>query len=378
MPGIQSPIGINSTITPTDAFTGKAEQNNEPDIAIWCYSDDQDGTVDIDFSVNGSDWFPFPTGSFKVRAGIPEFHTAVKLPRYVRVRWASSTAPTNFFLFTYYGEYRQANAPLNQPLDREADAIAVRPTDHQDEIAIGLRSGAFRYVKFGYRDDVDQADNDAFVIADDTTNAPTILTAASTYTVTYTSTADGANTGAGATGALTLLFDHLDENGERELITHTLGTDGSDETSFTGLGINRVLVTSTTSSAQNVADITITATTGGSVQAFVPAGDGVTQQLLFHVPTNASAVMKRLKLNGYKLAAGTAPVFVFKGWLYNRTTGVTLEWFKEGLDTDVATRLVEEPETPFAGGSVIWFTADTDTDNSSVAGRFVMNVYLNN
>lgn len=376
--GIQSPLGVNSTETATNSFTGGAEWNKRPDVMVSLFSDDQDGTLFFDFSVNGTDWRTFPSSGFKVRAGIHEFHTAVKGPRYFRVRWSSSSPPTTLQIYTYYGVFRQANAPLNQALDREADAIATRPTDIHDEIAIGLRSGAFRYQKFGYRDVVNESDNDAFVIANDSTNTPTIMTSAGSYTVTYTNTSDGANTGAGATGALTLLFDHLDENGERELITHTLGTDGSDETSFTGLGINRIRVTSTTSANANVANITITATTGGSVQAFIPAGQGVTQQLLFHTPTNARSVLKHLKLNGYKLAAGTAPVFVFKGFSYSRTNDVTLEWFREGLDTDVETRIVEELGTPFDNGDVIWFTADTDTDNASVAGRFEMNVYLDN
>ena len=148
--GEQSPvIGGNSTITPTTSFTGVAEQNNRAEVMVSCYSDDQSGTFFFDFSVNGTDWRSFPTNGFTVGAGVHHFHTAVKGPRYFRLRWTSSIAPTTLQIFVYYGTFRQPSAPMNQPLGLDADAIVVRPTLSWLDISRGLVVGLESIKKFG-------------------------------------------------------------------------------------------------------------------------------------------------------------------------------------------------------------------------------------
>jgi hypothetical protein len=117
---------------------------------------------------------------------------------------------------------------------------AVTMYDPQDQITRGLVSDASQLNKFGFRDDVDIASGDALIIADNTTNTPTILTTADTFDIAYNNTTDGAST----TGALSLLISYLDSNADLQTATHTLGSTGSDTTSFSGLGINRVVVLS--------------------------------------------------------------------------------------------------------------------------------------
>ena len=119
----------NSTTTTLDAdatFTGSAEQNEFSDVMVSCFSDTA-GTLYFDFSVNGTDWRTFPVAGFSVSANIHEFHTAVKGPRYFRVRFVNgSSAQSTFQLYTYFGQYRQGNSPLNQSVGKDSDAITAR------------------------------------------------------------------------------------------------------------------------------------------------------------------------------------------------------------------------------------------------------------
>lgn len=243
----------------------------------------------------------------------------------------------------------------------------------QDAISMGRRSGGYTLNKFAFRSDIDTTDGDALIIADNTTNTPTILTAASTFTITYTNTSDGS----GQNGALSLLFTYLDEDEDEVTAIHTLGSSGSDVTSFSGLGINRIVVLSSGSSNQNDADITVTATTGGSVQAFVPAGSSVTEQLMFHTPRNIKPLNKVLFLNAQKISGGGSPRITFKINVYSRTTSTVYEVFRYIMDTSVenSLALIDPCNFPFSPRDVVYITAATDTNNSSASARMSMNMY---
>jgi hypothetical protein len=119
----------NTTTTPLGSgatYTGTSEQNNHADVMCSCYSDTA-GTLYFDFSVNGSDWRTFPPAGFDVAAGIHEFHTAVKGPRHFRVRFVNSASvQSTFQLYTYFGHFRQGNAPINFSIADDADATIVK------------------------------------------------------------------------------------------------------------------------------------------------------------------------------------------------------------------------------------------------------------
>jgi len=138
-----------ATLAGAGTFTGTAELNSFPDVMVSCYSDVA-GTLYFDFSVNGTDWRTFPTSGFAVSAGVHEFHTAVKGPRYFRARYINgASAQGTFQLYTYFGSFRQPSAPLNQSLGLDADAILVRPTYPWMDISRGLVSGVTSIKKFG-------------------------------------------------------------------------------------------------------------------------------------------------------------------------------------------------------------------------------------
>lgn len=373
----QSAIGDNSTTTPLAAgatFTGATELSDQPDVAVSCKTDAA-GVLYFDFSNDGTNWDTFPTSGFGISAGIHEFHTAVKLGRYFRVRLVNgSSVQTYLRLYVYFGVYRHGNAPLNQTAGLDQDAQFVRGTIPEDEIRLGRRSGVTGWNKFGYNADVDSAAPEVIASFG---GVFTPLTAASTFTITYDGTGGGSTDGAGTNGANELTFFYIDADGLPAIAAHTLGTDGSDVTSFSGLGINRVAVSASGSANANVSTITITATTGGSNQAEIPDGDGVTQQAIFFVGSNHIGILKNIFINVRKLSGGSAPRVTVRGWVFNRAIETEFEIFRYDIDTNVENSVTYTDEVGFTLNSsdVLYFTADTNTDNTIAGARFSLIEY---
>lgn len=270
-------------------------------------------------------------------------------------------------LFNVHGTL---TSPSNTNQNQYADAINTRPSVYEDEVVIGRRRGVRAFSKFAYNNDVDTGTEQIWPNG----AAFTPLDAASTFTIAYTQ----ANDGSSSEGAKTLFFQYLDSNGEYAEATHTLGDDGSDVTSFSGLGINRVAVASSGSTDTNGNNITITATTGGSQQAFIPTGKGVTQQAIYHVAHNANAIVRSLLFNSRKLS-GSSPQVEILGWVYNRNVQTKFEVYRIEIDTSVENNI---PITNLVGfklnsSDVLYFEATTNTDNTPVVIRFTLMEYEN-
>jgi hypothetical protein len=145
--GNTSEVALGSGAT----YTGTFEQNTSPDVMVSCETDNS-GTLYFDFSDDGTNVNTYPDSGFSISSGVHEFHVAVKGPRYFRVRLVNDTGAQSYLrLYTYYGEFRQNDSPLNQTASLDEDAIHVRPTNFQDEVRIGRRSGVTGWTKFGYR-----------------------------------------------------------------------------------------------------------------------------------------------------------------------------------------------------------------------------------
>jgi hypothetical protein len=380
-PGFSETSTGNSTTTPLagDAtFTGTGEQNDYPDVFVMLKSD-ADGTLYFDFSNDGTNWdSTYPVLGYDCNAGIPEVHVARKAGRYFRARYVNgSDAQTYFRMTVYYGQHGDLMASANQAVSRHGDAKVVRVyADPQDEIVLGQRNGVLHYTKFGYLPDIDTADGELMITADPgKPAAPEVLTTAETFDIAFNDTTDGDSTN----GALTIYFDYLDANGARAVGTHTLSGTSPDTTSFSGLGINRVAVSSSGSTDTNANAITITSSTTGGVHAYVPAGEGVTQQALFHTPSNAQAVAKFLFANCNKLS-GSSPIVTIKGWVHNRLVDTKFEVFRFLMDTDTTEHfeIVEPVGFKLSAGDIIYFTANTNQNNTSVGSfRFSLNEYEN-
>lgn len=243
-------------------------------------------------------------------------------------------------------------------------------THFLDEVVLDNITGVRPFTKFGYRTGLTAANGEETIWAASGNFTP--MTAASTFTIAYNSSNDGA----GTTGARYLYFDYVDENGIAKQDTHIMGSTGSDITSFRGLGINRIAVALSGTNQTNVSDIAVTETAGGTTQAIVPAGNGVTQQCIFHTAADSYAIAKYLTFNVNKLS-GSSPKVTVKGYVYNRNVNTKFEIYRHIIDTQSEnTVTIAEPVgfrlTPT---DVLYFIADTDTNNTVITLRFSLLEY---
>lgn len=372
-------IADNCSVEPLGAgetFTGKWNLCEFFPSVTTAVKTDQDGTLYLEFSPDGEN--ADGSLSYGVSAGINDVHRLSVTRAYYRVRFTntSASAQTYFRLQTIFGNQVNLAAPVNLGVQLDADATVVRPTSFQDEVVIGRRTGITPWTKFGYRTTLTSAGGEQTIWA--TTGNYTIPTSSDTYTITYDGTGGGSTDGAGTTGALILTIVHIDQNGLPETFTHTLGTDGSDVTVNSGLGINRVAVSSSGSANHNVSNITITHTSSGNTMAFIPATQSVTQQAIFHVGSNHSAIAKYLTFNVNKLS-GSNPKVTVKGYVFNRGISTDFEVYRHIIDTQSETTVTVKDPVGFKlnATDVLYFVADTDQNNTVITMRFSLNEYQN-
>jgi len=143
-------------------------------------------------------------------------------------------------------------------------------------------------------------------------------------------------------------------------------------TSNTWLGVNRMAGTSFGSGGANAGRIRATVTTGGSLQAEMPAGEGTTQQCLFFVPAGKTALMDWLELNAIKTSAGADPELVFEINVYSDVFGGSFEVLRHRMDIALTNDKEFNPPSPFVVGekSAITLRCTTDQNNTEVNGRF--------
>ena len=278
-------------------YTGTAEQNDSPDVGVSCKTD-QAGTLFFDFSNDGQNFDTFPSAGFAVAPNIHEFHTAVKLTRFFRIRLVndSTTAQTFLRLYTYYGTFRPGNAPLNQPLGSDADALVVRSVDPVVDSALGRLGGVQERNKFGYVDGVGTAvqlaDTGSWI---DLWYYGGLRTSPTTSFTPYQASTSAADTG------IPITYTYQDTGGDE--LTVTVETNGQTPVSLgvTATEVYRGVVDDDT---YPVGDITCVRDTGGYssgtagnnelVLTAIPVNDAQTQVLAFRVPADKQAILTRI------------------------------------------------------------------------------------
>lgn len=369
----RSDLNISSTpLNSAETFTGRWEDVSRFGQVTFSAKSDVSGTLYADFSSDAST--AHSTLTYDIAAGINEVHRLTVTRSFFRLRYVNNgTNQSTFSLDCIFGDTAQLSAPMNLTLGLDADAIAIRGDIPADDIVRGLRQGVQHFTKFGHRETLTAANGEETIW--DSPGNFTPLSSAETFTITYNSTTDGSD--AGATGAKTLYFQYIDSNGLSAEAVHTLSNTGSDVTSFSGLGINRLSVSSTGSSDYNVNDITVTATTAGTNQAFIEAEHSVTQHLVYFTDSNSYAVGKFLWLSCNKISGGGSPRVLVKAYVWNRNIATRFEIFRVTIDTSV-TNIVQINEPVgfrLSPTDVVYFVADTDTNNTTITGRFSLVEY---
>jgi hypothetical protein len=309
-------------LTGASTFTGTAELNDDLWVAVSCFSDVA-GTLYFDFSVDGTNWNTLPSVGFSVSAGIHEFHTALKLDRSFRIRYVNGSADqTVFRLKTYYGEFAQPSAPLNQPLGLDSDAILVRPTYPWLDTSRGLTTGIRSIKKFGRNKLVG------------TTYVPVSLggvyqTPQSGAATTLRIKAGGnANDTAAGSGAREITLIGLDETFTE--VTETLATAGASASSATTATFTRLYrcfvsasgTYATSAAGSHAGDIVIENSAGGTDWATIDSTN---------FPKGQS------EIGGFSIEAGkTAYVFLDDITVDSGKTADAVFFAKQGIDQTAA------------------------------------------
>ena len=361
---------VNSTTSPLNAaavYTGTWEDVSKYDSLAVAVKTDQNGTYTIQFSTDGVNIDSTLTRYYRTSQTEPP-HRFTITRRYARITFTNTSAVNQTYirLQTMYGSQGELNIPLDSTMSQDYDSASVRPTEYKYEVALGRRQGATTWNKFGYNADIDIGTE--VVAAQGGTF--TFLTAASTLTIVSSSTDDDGSPA--GTGAQTITIYGIDAN--RVAQTEVVTMDGTTNvvTATSWLGINRAIVSSAGSTYSNVGNITITATTGGTVQAYIPATKGTTQQLIFFTQADHQFLADWLVMDGEKLSGGTQPVIQFRGWIWNSVTNTKIEVSYSTVNLSVETEHVLTPSQPFVIGEkcVFWVEATTDQNNTVCSGRF--------
>lgn len=264
---------------------------------------------------------------------------------------------------------------LLSPIANAGDLHEIGPGSPHDfylDVAQGSVSGHTAFSKFGLNRDLDSASGYEIIAAWSGTWTP--MSTASVLNVYSTSAEDSSN----GNGARTVQIRGLDEN--RTLVSEILTLSGTTTatTANTYYGVNRVAVTSAGTTTYNVGNITVADDSSNKIQAFVAAGDAITQQMKFCVPSDKTAYVLRLIIDLERTTAGQNAEVNVKGY-YQSLVGVRTNIFDTNFKTGGFQALDSKFVNPItlAGGGCWWFEADTDKDDTFIRGRLEQ-VLVNN
>lgn len=360
--------GLNCTTSALNAaatWTGTAQLCRWSSIMITCATD-QDGTITVEFSDDNTNFYTVGTFYYRTNRINPP-HIYEVAARYYRLSFENTSASNQTYLrlYTYQGVFNKLTAPMDGSLAQNYDAIVTRPTEYQYEVAEGKRQGRALWNKFGYNLDVDTAATETVWAAGGVFQR---MTSADTLDLV----SDNATDDNGSTGANSVVIYGIDANWDEQIEVISLDGLTPVTTSNTWLGVNRVAIFLSGTNEANAGNITVSATTAATTQAYLPAGQSVTQQCIFFVPQNHQFMTNWLELNALKLAAGGTPRITFKLWVYSAVSNSNIEVFRYDMDTSVENHVDLTPKSPFpiSEKTIVTIEATTTVNDTAVNGRF--------
>lgn len=339
-------------------------------VDVSAYSDvvvsvatDQDGSYSIQFSPDGVNADSVINRYYRTsQINVPHRFTVTRA--YFRVVYTNGVVDQGYFrLQSHIGSYTSLNSPLDGTLSQDYDSVSVRPSRYENELVLGSRQGQSEFLKFGFNNDVDTGTPEVIASFG---GSFTPLTTASTLTFVSNSVEDAS----AGTGARTLLLSYLDASRNPAVEVITLNGTTSVTSVASCLGINRVVVLSSGSGTTNAGDISITATTGGSNQGYIPVGFGITQQCIYFNPDGYDSLIHQVSFNVLKLSGGGAnPEVTVNLKVYNpKVTQSTYTIRRYKLDTAVSSTVTASYPFPIRldPTDVCWLECLTDTNNTSI------------
>lgn len=375
--GVHYPIYANNVVstgnqsttllTNGSSYTGDWEDVSAFNDVVVSVKTDQNGTYQIQFSPDGVNVDSTLTRYYRTnQINVPHRFTITR--KYCRVVFTndSGSDQTYLRLQVIYGHKTPLNVPCDAVVSQDYDATVVRPTSYTNEVALGLRQGTELWNKFGYNSDVDVGTE----LVANFGGPITLYTTASTLTIS----SDSASDTDGGTGCNSLVIYGHDINWNEQIEVVTL--DGTNAVTTTGSFIsypNRVAMYLCGTGQTNAGNITVkrTSESPNPTVAYLAAGEGVTQQCIFTVCANHKFLAEWMLLNAARQAAQN-PYVTFKLWVYSLVNNGIQEVFRFNMDTAVQVEKQLTPHSPFPIGekSIMWLTATTDKDDTSVTARF--------
>jgi len=361
---------LNSTTTPlagAATFTGTFEKVMTTGIGVSMKTD-QAGTLYIDFSPDGTNvdsTLSFNYQTDRIFVPVP----LSKVGRYARVRFTndSATLQTYLRIFTVFEPYTQLTSTLNGTVAENFPASVTRPTDYTEEVAQGKRQGHRTWNKWGFNEDLNSGSAEVVASFGGTYEPPTT---AETLDIVSTSVNDVNTTGS---GVQQLFIEGIDADRLYQFEIVEMNGTTTVTTASTWLGINRMSAYLCGSGLTNAGDINVINTTSGTTLAQMPEGTSITQQAIFHVQQNHTFLATWLWVNVRKLSGGEGNHQVtVRGYVFSPVANAKMEIYQQKIDTSVENAIEIKPTEPFpiTEKSVLWFTAESDTNNTEVAVRF--------
>jgi len=285
----------NTTTTPLSGsatYTGTLVQSTYPDVMVSIKAD-QDCILYFDFSNDGTNVDTFPSAGFYVHAGVHAFHVAVKGPRYFRTRVVnlSSSAMTYLRCYTYFGQFRQGNSPINQAVDDTTDSIIVKSISEETLTMQGLFTERYIETKFGRNTNIDTGSTPEDIWGGGGVYYGQPIGVSAEIVQVFSSDANDTSAG---TGARTVRIYGLDANYALQQETITLNGTTPSNSSNIYMRVFRVVVLTAGTSETNVGNITTRwATTTSVVFSVVPIGYGQSELAAYTVPAGKTAYVRR-------------------------------------------------------------------------------------
>lgn len=358
----------NSTTTPLNTlavFTGTATDVSAYPDMIVSVATDQDGTYTIQFSTDGTNWDSTLTRYYRTgQINVP--HRFVNTRKYMRVTFTNTSASNQTYLRlqTLLGSFSDLNIPIDSTMSQDYDSVSVRPTDFHTEVALGRRQGTTTWNKFGYNADVDIGTE---IIAS-FGGTFQFLTVGETISIVSTDIND-IN---GGSGVNSIVVYGVDSNWNEQIVVYNMDGTTPVVSAETWIGINRIAVFLSGSGRTNAGTITATSSGLGYTMAEIPIGGAVTQQLIYYVADNHNFLLRWLHFDVVKIASGTDPEVTFNGLVYSAVNNTIQEIYRGYIDTAKDNNIDVNTPIPFPIGekSILYFTATTTQNNTSVSGRF--------
>lgn len=300
----------NEPLAANAEFIGKKEFSIFPDVMVVCKTD-VPGTVYFDFSPDGINWdSTFPPTGFQVSAGINEFHTGVKGPRYFRARLVNGDEPQTYLrMYVYYGNFKQGNLPVNSVIGQDADAIVVRNISENIALAEGKFSGYAIVSKLGKNTDVDTG-----------TTPEDVWDGGNEYTgfpVGAPENLEAVSSNAGDTGTLSFLYLASDESEDYVFGQVTLNGTTPVDTGIEAWRVHTAWYDSGDDSTFNLGNIELRhITTTANVFIYIPTGTSQSNACVYTVPAGKVAYITNINAQ-IRRSSGTT----IEGALWVRTAG---------------------------------------------------------